>query len=198
MGTLILPKGKLGVEESVIDYDDAMNVRAKSEKEVDILAAQGVRASVVRLSPTVHGPGDLAFINMLAQIARGNGEAAYIGNGLNRWPAVHRLDAARLFRLAVEKGVAGGRYHAAAEEGIPFKNIAEALGQSLGLPVVSKTPEEAPAYFRGFIAALAGVDNPTSSKKTQETLGWKPSESTLLEDIKSGLYNDAKSTSLSV
>lgn len=198
MGTLVLPKGELGLEDSVIDYDDALNVRAKSEKEVDILAAQGVRASVVRLSPTVHGPRDYAFIHMLAQIARENGEAAYIGNGLNRWPAVHRLDAARLFRLAVEKGIAGARYHAAAEEGIPFKDIAEALGQSLSLPVVSKTPEEAPEYFRGFIAPLAGVDNPTSSKRTRETLGWKPFGPTLLEDIESGLYEGEKSATLSV
>ena len=119
LGTLVLPKGQLAAEDAKINYEDALNARAICEREVDSLASQGVRASVVRLSPTVHGPGDRAFIYMLAQIAREKGVSAYIGEGLNRWPAVHRLDAARLFRLAVEKGTPGARYHAVAEEEIP-------------------------------------------------------------------------------
>ncbi|OQE23661.1 hypothetical protein PENSTE_c008G01924 [Penicillium steckii] len=198
LGTLVLPKGQLAAEDAKINYEDALNARAICEREVDSLASQGVRASVVRLSPTVHGPGDRAFIYMLAQIAREKGVSAYIGEGLNRWPAVHRLDAARLFRLAVEKGTPGARYHAVAEEEIPFKDIAQALGKSPGLPIVSISNDEAITHFNGFLGSLVSVDNPSSSKKTQETLGWTPSESALLDDIHSGIYKEETGASISV
>lgn len=198
MGTLVLPKGELAAEDALIDFDSPLNARAISEKEIDILASKGVRASVVRLAPTVHGPGDFGFVRLLSQIAREKGVSAYIGDGLNRWPAVHRLDAARLFRLAVEKGVAGGRYHAAAEEGIPLKEIAESIGKTLNLPAASRIDEGASTHFNGFMASLVSVDNPTSSKKTREMLGWIPSSSTLLEDIESGIYADDKGATLSI
>ncbi|KAJ5224761.1 uncharacterized protein N7469_008264 [Penicillium citrinum] len=198
LGTLVLPKGSLAAEDASINLEDPLNARAICEKEVDSLASRGVRASVVRLSPTVHGPGDRAFIYMLAQIAREKGVSAYIGKGLNRWPAVHRLDAARLFRLAIEKGTPGERYHAAAEEGIPFKAIAEAIGKDLEIPTVSISTEEAPVHFNGFLGSLVSVDNPSSSKRTQETLGWTPSESTLLHDIHSGIYKEGDSASISI
>jgi len=142
---------------------------------------------VVRLSPTVHGDGDHQFVPTLINIAREKGVSAYIGDGRNRWNAVHRLDAARLFRLALEKATAGARYHAVAEEGIAFRDIAEVIGRRLNIPVVSKSPEEAADHF-GWIGAFAGIDCPASSKLTQERLGWRPVHPTLLTDLERGTY----------
>ncbi|GFP75464.1 SDR family oxidoreductase [Clostridium fungisolvens] len=151
------------------------------------LAKRGVRASVVSLSTSVHGDGDKGFIPRLINIAREKGFSAYIGDGLNRWPAVHRLDAARLFRLALESAPAGSRLDGVGDEGIPFRDIATAIGRHLNLPVVSITPEEATAHL-GFLGAIAALDLARSSVQTQELLGWKPENPSLMEDLEHGHY----------
>ncbi|KAJ5514119.1 hypothetical protein N7463_003671 [Penicillium fimorum] len=186
-GTLGLSKGKLSTEDEVIDYEQAMNIRARNEKVISHLSEQNVRSCVIRLPPTVHGEEDHAFVDRLAALAHSQGNAIYIGEGLNRWPAVHRHDAARLYRLALEKGVAGSIYHAVGEEGVPMKDIAAAIGQNLGLPAVSKSSEEM-GSLDGFMSMVMSLDNPTSSKKTQELIGWEPVGRTLLDDIKAGVY----------
>jgi nucleoside-diphosphate-sugar epimerase len=127
---------------------------------------------VVRL-PQVHDTVKQGLVTYLVALAREKGVSAYVGDGLNRWPAVHRVDAAHLYRLALEKGSAGARYHAIDEEGVPLREIAEAIGRGLKMPVVSKSPEEAPEHF-GFLAFFAGVDCPASSALTQDRLGWRP------------------------
>jgi nucleoside-diphosphate-sugar epimerase len=194
-GTMMLTKGTLGTEDSDVDLVTFPNPRAGNEGEITKLAAQGVRTSSVRLSPTVHGDQDHGFINLITQVARTKGESVYIGDGQNKWPAVHRYDAARLFRLALEKGEPGAKYHAVGEEGIPMKEIAEAIGHELGVPTVSKTLEEAQVHFNDFMAFAVGADNPSSSTKTQEQLGWMPSERGLLADIKAGVYTKQGSKS---
>ncbi|GKU24454.1 putative NAD-dependent epimerase/dehydratase [Clostridium folliculivorans] len=151
------------------------------------LAKRGVRASVVSLSTSVHGDGDKGFVPRLINIAREKGFSAYIGDGANRWPAVHRLDAARLFRLALEAAPAGSRLDGVGDEGIPFSDIANAIGRHLNLPVVSITPEEATAHL-GFLGAIAALDLSRSSVQTQELLGWKPEHPTLMEDLEQGHY----------
>jgi nucleoside-diphosphate-sugar epimerase len=159
----------------------------RAASEAIVRGAKGVRGSVVRLSPTVHGAGDKGFIPMLIDIARTNGFAAYVGEGENRWPAVHRLDAARLFRLALERAEPGAALHAVAEEGVPMRSIAEAIGAGLGVPVKSISPEEAGAVF-GFLGLFVGTDNLTSSAITRQTLGWSPSKSDLLTDLRENGY----------
>jgi len=189
-GTLLLTglaPGRLGTESIVPGPEGSALPRVGSELAALGLAQRGVRTAVVRLSPTVHGPGDGGFLPRLIDIARDKGVAAYIGDGANRWPAVHRLDAARLFRLAVEKAPAGSVLHAAADEGLPFRDIAAAIGRHLDLPTASITPEEAEAHF-GFLAMFAGLDNPTSSAATQELLGWRPAHPGLLADLDEGHY----------
>lgn len=184
----LLPAGRLVTEK---DMPSSASPRVASEEAADAVAAQGVRVSVVRLSPTVHGDGDHAFVPTLIKIARGKGMSVYQGEGLNYWPAVHRLDAAKLYRLAVEKAAVGGtRFHGVAEEGITFRQIAEAIGRGLNVPVVSKSQEEAAANF-GTFANFAAMDIRASSDQTQETLGWRPDYPGLISDLDHGTYFSA-------
>lgn len=151
------------------------------------MASQGARTSVVRLPPSVHGDGDRGFVPALIGIAREKGVSAYVGDGLNRWPAVHRLDAAHLFRLALEKGSAGARFHGVADEGVPVKQIAEVIGRRLNVPVVAKPPEEAADHF-GWLGHFFGIDCPASSAQTQERLGWHPRQPALIPDLDRARY----------
>jgi len=186
-GTLLVSPGRLATEEGAPDVGPGSYPRAASEGLALSLAPQGVCASLVRLPPSVHGDGDHAFVPALIGIARAKGVSAYIGDGSNRWPAVHRLDAARLYRLALEKGSAGARYHGVADEGVPTREIAEVIGRHLNLPVVSKSPEEAAKHF-GWLAYFFGIDGPASSKLTQQQLGWHPAQPGLIADLDHGTY----------
>ena len=186
-GTALVSPGRLATEESVSTLTSADFPRVASEEAATSMAARGVRAAVMRLSPSVHGDGDHGFVPNLINTAREKGVSAYIGDGRNRWNAVHRLDAARAFRLALEKATAGAKYHAVGEEEIAFRDIAEVIGRRLNIPVVSKSPEEAASHF-GWFAAFAGIDCPASSKLTQERLGWRPVHPTLIADLERGSY----------
>lgn len=161
-----------------------------SETSAEAVASRSVRASAVRLAPSTHGTGDHGFVPHLINLGREKGVSAYIGDGLNRWTGVHRFDAARLYRLALEKGVESGPFHAVDEESIPFKQIAEVIGRRLGVPVVSKTPEEAAEHF-GWFARFAAMDAPASSARTRAALGWKPEHPGLLADLDRPAYFDA-------
>jgi nucleoside-diphosphate-sugar epimerase len=162
--------------------------RIDSENLVVELARQGVRSSVVRLPPTVHSHLDKhGFIPTLVAQARTTGRAGYLKDGANRWPAVHTLDAARLYRLALESAPAGTRVHAVDDAGVPVLEIARAIGRGLGVPAVSVPSEEAEAQF-GFLARFVGVDNPTSSQRTRELLGWEPAQPGLIADLEAGHY----------
>jgi nucleoside-diphosphate-sugar epimerase len=198
-GTLmlaLLAPGRTGTEADA--PESAAIPRAASELAVQAAAGRGVRASVVRLSPTVHGAGDHGFVPMLIDIARRTGISAFVGEGANRWPAVHRLDAARLFRLALEKAAPGARLHGVAEEGVPMRAIAQTIGTALGLPVQSLTEGEAQAHF-DWLARFVALDNPTSSALTRSSLGWRPQEPELLRDMRdSGYFSDVNTTSPSV
>ncbi len=155
--------------------------RIASEIAGASMLAAGVNVVVVRL-PQVHDPVRQGLITPLVAIAREKGVSAYVGDGLNRWPAAHVLDVARLYRLALEKREAGARYHAVAEEGIPVRDVAEVLGQGLKLPVVSLAPEEAAGHF-GWLGAFVGLDMPASSAQTRERLGWRPTGPGLIADL---------------
>ena len=179
-GVALLSPGRLATEDDAIpSHRDFPRV---SEQAAASFVARGVRASAVRLAPTVHGDGDHGFVPLLIGLARQKGVSAYVGEGLNRWPAVHRLDAAHLYRLALEKGSAGARYHGIAEEGVPFREIAEVIGRRLNLPVVSKSPEEAADHF-GWFTRFAAIDCLSSSAKTRELLGWQPKQPGLIADL---------------
>ena len=164
--------------------------RAQTEDNVEALASLGVRATMVRLAPSVHGDGDTGFVPQLIGIARKKANSAYIGDGANRWAAVHRSDAARLFRLALESGVAGARYHAVADESIPFRTIAELIGRKLNVPVAGITAKEASKQF-SFLAPFIKADNPASSNLTRAQLGWQPKELGLIADLENGTYFNA-------
>lgn len=188
-GTAIVASGS-GESATEMDAPAVTTGRAVSEQILADAATRGVRSSVVRLPPTVHGSGDKGFVPMFIDIARRTGVAAYIGKGDNRWPAVHRLDAARLFRLAVENAEPGARLHAVAEEGVAMNAIAQTIGEGLGLPVRSLSQEEAGAHF-GWMAGFVGLDNPTSSAFTREKLGWNPTQIELLADMRENGYFSA-------
>jgi nucleoside-diphosphate-sugar epimerase len=161
--------------------------RSASEAAELAAAGRGVRASVVRLAPSVHGAGDHGFVPRLIDIARRTGVAAFIGDGANRWPALHRLDAARLFRLALENAAPGARLHGVAEEGVTLRAIAEVIGDGLGVPVRSLTTDEAATHFE-WLARFVAIDNPTSSTLTRDTLGWRPQGPELLTDMRESGY----------
>jgi nucleoside-diphosphate-sugar epimerase len=183
-GTLLAQRqGPLATEEDAHNP----NFPRKSEEAALALAERGIRASVLRLSPSVHGSGDHGFVPQLISIAREKGVSAFIGDGLNRWPAVHRLDAAHLYRFVLEKGNAGATYHGVADEGVPTREIAEAIGRGLNVPVVSKSSEEAADHF-GWIARFFGIDGPASSAQTQQRLGWKPVQPGLIADLNEEHY----------
>ena len=181
-GIGVLPPGRLLTEESEPAAGPAAHPRAASEEAAAAVAAGGVCAAVVRLPPSVHGDGDHGFVPVLIAIAREKGVSAYVGDGLNRWPAVHRLDAAHLYRLALENGSANARYHGVAEEGVPFRDIAEIIGHRLKVPVVAKSPEAAADHF-GWFAHFAAMDVPASSQKTRDVLGWQPKQVGLIPDL---------------
>ena len=162
--------GRYAVEETAVSFVD-----------------RGVRAAVVRFPPTVHGQRDHGFIAMLIDIARNKGVSGYPGDGSNRWPAVHRIDAAHLFRLALESAPAGARLHGVADEGVPVREIAEAIGRGLGLPVVAIPTDEVAGHF-GFLGAFFALDCPASSALTQQLLGWHPAQPGLIADLEQGHY----------
>jgi nucleoside-diphosphate-sugar epimerase len=186
-GTLALALG--GHQGTGTEADAAgTGPQADGENAVIALAGHGIRSSVVRLPPTVHSSLDhRGYVPALIGIARAQGRAGYAGDGSNRWPAVHTLDAAHLFRLAVEEAPAGSRLHAVADEGVPFREIAGAIGRQLDVPAVSIPPEEATGYF-GFLAMFVPLDNPSSSALTRQLLGWQPKHAGLLDDLRQGHY----------
>ncbi|MGH9445139.1 MAG: SDR family oxidoreductase [Terriglobia bacterium] len=178
--------GRLVTEEDAAASGPTAIPRVASEEAAVSVAAKGVRVSVVRL-PQVHDTVKQGLITYAIALAREKRVSAYVGDGLNRWPAVHRLDAAHLYRLVLEKGSAEARYHAVAEEGVPVREIAEAIGRGLKVPVVSKSPEEAAAHF-GWLGAFVGLDCPASSALTQERLGWRPTGPGLIADLEQMRY----------
>jgi nucleoside-diphosphate-sugar epimerase len=178
-GTALVAPGRVATEDDVPAPNPFPRV---SEETAASLAERGVNASVVRL-PQVHDWDKQGLVSFLIAIAREKGVSAFVSEGLNRWPAVHRLDAASLYRLALEKGSAGARYHAVAEVGVPLREIAEAIGRGLKLPVAAKSAGEAAEHF-GFLGFFAGVDCPASSALTQERLGWRPTaQPGMIEDL---------------
>jgi nucleoside-diphosphate-sugar epimerase len=186
-GTLLLALaglGRTGTETDILPGGpriDAENLTIET-------AGRGVRTSVVRLPPTVHSSLDHhGFVPTLIGMARANGAAAYVGDGANRWPAGHTLDAAHLYRLALESAPAGSRLHAVGDEGVPFREIAEAIGRNLGLPAVSIAPEEADQRL-GFLGGFAQLDDPTSSELTRKLLDWEPTHPGLIADMDEGHY----------
>jgi nucleoside-diphosphate-sugar epimerase len=186
-GTAGLPPGRVATERDVVDPSRPMPARAASEELALSLAGRGVRSSSVRLAPTVHGDGDHGFMARLVRIAREAGVSGYIGDGTNRWPAVHRLDAAHLFCLAVENAPAGSVLHGVADEGVPLRAVAEVIGRHLDVPVVSVTPEDAGKHF-GWLAPLLAADLPASSALTRELMGWQPTQPGLIDDLEQGHY----------
>lgn len=185
-GVAALAQGRAATENDAAPPVSAFYPRA-SEAAAVALMERGVQVSVVRL-PQVHDTIKQGLITYLIGVAGEKGVSAYVGDGSNRWAAVHRFDAARLYRLALEKGSAGGRYHAIAEEGVPLKDIATAIGGGLNVPVVSKTPEEAKEHF-GWLASFAGMDLWASSAQTRETLNWNPTGTGLIADLENMRYS---------
>jgi nucleoside-diphosphate-sugar epimerase len=193
-GTSGLTPGRVATERDGRSPDSAMAhlsggalTRLGTAQLTLALAARDVRSSVLRLPPTVHGDGDHGFMATLVGIARDKGVSGYIGDGANRWPAVHRFDAAHLFRLAVEQAPPGSVLHAIADEGVPIRAIAEVIGRHLNLPVTAVAPGAAAEHF-GWLAAFLGLDVPASSTLTRDLLGWQPVHPGLLDDLGKGHY----------
>ncbi|MBC9932789.1 SDR family oxidoreductase [Chitinophaga qingshengii] len=186
-GTGVIAKDSIITEQDRLQDDHSP--RSATERAVDKIVAKGVRASVVRLPPCTHGEGDKGgFIPLLTGIAKERGSSAMIKDGSNVWPAVHKEDAARLYRLALEANAPGGtRYHAVAEQGVPFKIIATAIGEKLGLPVISLQPDDIAAHFTWF-AYFAQFNNLSSAAITQNMLGWTPIHPSLREDLEGDVY----------
>jgi len=182
-GTMVVAPGRFATETD----GASPNFPRKSEAAVLAAASRGVRASVIRLAPSVHGRGDHGFVPRLIALAREKSVAAYVGDGLNRWPGVHRLDAARLYRLALEKASAGACYHGIADEGVPAREIAEVIGRRLNVPVVAKSREEMADHF-GWIGQFFAMDGPASGAWTRKQLNWEPKQSGLLADLDSAHY----------
>jgi nucleoside-diphosphate-sugar epimerase len=181
------PAGVLVTENDEPDVESVTGERMLAERLVISLASSSVRSASVRLSPTVHGEGDAAFVATLIEIARAKGVSGYIGEGQNHWPAVHRLDAAQLFRLALENAPAGSVLHGVADEGVPVRAIAETIGRQLGVPTASIAPENAGEHF-GWLAGFAALDIRASSALTRELLGWQPTHPGLIADLEHGHY----------
>ena len=191
-GTLGVSPGRVATERdghgpAPAHVDGGPRIRRDTAELTLALADRGIRSSVLRLPPTVHGDGDHGFLATLVSIDAGQGGSGYIGDGTNRWPAVHRFDAAHLFRLAVETAPAGSTLHAIADEGVPIRAVAEVIGQHLGLPLVSVAPGDAAGHF-GWLGAFLGLDSPASSTLTRELMGWQPTHPGLLEDLDKGHY----------
>jgi nucleoside-diphosphate-sugar epimerase len=193
-GTLGVSPGRLateldghGADAAADAWGEGPAVRRATAEFVLSLASRGVRSSVLRLPPTNHGDGDNGFIATLVAIAREKGVSGYIGDGANRWPAVHRLDSARLFALALEAAPAASTLHAVAEEGVPIREIAEVIGRHLQLPVVSVAPEDAAAHF-SWMGGFISIDGPASSALTRELMAWQPTRPGLIEDLDDGHY----------
>jgi nucleoside-diphosphate-sugar epimerase len=198
-GTLGIGLGRVGTERDGHGPDPAVaplgalgagpQTRRATAELVLSLASRGVVSSVVRLPPTNHGDGDHGFVATLVDIARAKGVSGYIGDGSNRWPAVHRLDSARLFVLALDKAPAGSTLHAVADEGVATRDIAEVIGRHLSLPVRSISPEDAGEHF-AWLADFFALDSPASSALTRELLGWQPTQRGLIDDLDQGHYFD--------
>jgi len=193
-GTLFVAPGGVATErdghsggEAAAAVGTGPRTRWETAEHVLSLASRGVRSSVLRLPPTNHGEGDNGFMATLVAIARDKRVSGYIGDGLNRWPAVHRLDSAHLFRLALESAPAGSTLHAVADEGVQVREIAEVIGRHLNLPVVSISPDDAPAHFT-WLARFLAVDAPASSALTREMLNWQPAQAGLIDDLDAGHY----------
>jgi nucleoside-diphosphate-sugar epimerase len=183
-GTLLArSQGPLATENDPVDTA----FPRKSEEAAQAAAERGARLSILRLPPSVHGEGDHGFVPALIKVAREKGVSAYVGDGLNRWPAVHRLDAAHLYRLVLENGSAGATYHGVADEGVPVRDIAEVIGQHLNLPVMSKSSEEGASHF-GWIGHFFAIDGPASSAQTRKQLGWRPTQPGLISDLDAEYY----------
>jgi nucleoside-diphosphate-sugar epimerase len=189
-GAALVAPGRLATEDMHSDPNSPIRHRHASDEATIALASRGVRSALLRLPPTVHGDGDHGFVPMLIQIAREKGASVYQGDGENRWPAVHRLDAAKLYRLILEKGAAGKHYHAIAEQGVPTRQIAEMIGRRLNLPVVSKSGEQY-AEHMGWLGNFFAIDCPCSSEKTRAELGWQPTHRNLIDDLEHGTYFEA-------
>jgi nucleoside-diphosphate-sugar epimerase len=189
VGRVVTERDGHGPDSAAAAMGGGPRARWETAELVLSFASRGIRSSVLRLPPTNHGEGDKGFVARLVGIAREKGVSGYIGDGTNRWPAVHRLDSARLFRLALEKAPAGSTLHAVAEEGVQARDIAEVMGRHLNLPVASIPGEEAGEHF-GWLAAFFGLDIPASSALTRELLGWQPTQPGLIEDLDKGHYFD--------
>ena len=186
-GTLVLTPGRVGTEADPPDPASPGAPRAAGEQAALALADRGVRVSVVRLAPSVHDQVRRGFAGALIDIAERTGISGYLGDGSQRWPAVHRQDAARLFRLAVEDAPAGSVLHGVGEDGVPLRAIAGFIGDRLGIPVRSLAADQAEAHF-GWLSGLAGTDAPASSAATRRLLGWRPSGPYLLDDLAHGRF----------